>query len=397
MKKWVASAAVFSLIGLLYHPVAAEEASRVYSVSNRFFEVISDDPISVQYVNQASRHMQTMVERYFDLPKYFPQQIPIRLISDDDWDSDGDYHTGVEVAGKVTLSIRWAKDTEQDVVLRSLVQAFMVRLIIWHGGGSLAKNFPLWLELALVEELKNRLNPVYQDLLVRHTDALPLMKANAILTHSLPFRGKDRTLALNRFWMLRYLEQEAGSLNRLREVLLSLLTTADPIRAIASHNLSAFESADEFELWWATGFYDLISKRISPIYSLDRSRRLIQSLGTFTLSLHNRDTHVFLHDLWDKEDKATINKICQARLSVLKGNLRAINPIYYNPLLSLGQSLEAFLVGDRSGFQHAYDLFQYDYALANHVAIGIHRYLDRPAGSLGEFIFPKFRQSPILR
>ena len=348
-----------------------ETRPRVFAVSSADFDVVSEDAVAARYSLTASREVMDTVRRYFKLPGGPAKPILVRLVPSLKWSGEGSFHTIVETAGEVSVSIHWHRGLEREAFVRALVRASLLRWIIWTFGSRGELALPLWIELAMTEETIARNNPAYREYLrTAALDSLPFSLSGIIGVQSDGHSSPAASVAA--YWLFRFILSKCESREHFRTVLGRLIMgeNAQISREILRRTLGdRLPDGEDLDLWWLVGSYYITDTRGASVYSMARSVRLINDLSDFVLEVENGSARIDIQDLYSRREDGTVQAVIRRRLRAVQAEIALINPVYTNALISLGQSLEAVEKGDESSFQDLLRQFRKDTESAHHLSI----------------------------
>jgi hypothetical protein len=354
--------------------------SRIYTAHTHYFTFTSEDANTVQYLSGLSKEVVECLKRFFTIPKNFKYPVFVSVIPENRWKSALNFKVKKRITGKISLFIRWNRQTQLDWLIQALTRSFMENWLIWkYDNKNEPDKLPLWIELALVENVKIRLNPVYKDRLQKKAQSSNMLKLEEILNAESFFENKEQ-LAVNSYFFLHFLLSEADTLKEMRQILTEFLKGKDTTGIITQWKPHSFKNSQEIELWWAVAYYHMINQSTCPIYSLQMSKKSIEELMQFTiLDLSGRIHQLSLIELWEVRDDQIIGELLRGHILFVKENLHQINPVYYNTFLSLGQLFEILLhtdTDDRDRFEKFYALFKNDIVTANNLTNTINTLLE---------------------
>lgn len=323
--------------------------TELVSVQSDYFEIFAQDAASAQFVETLSAEVVREIGEIVPVPAANNTPVVVFLVAPGDWNGANQFTTRLGDSGEVITSIRWANDIQRDTVIRALVQALASRIIYRNFGRERVARFPLWAELGLLERVLVRLNATRRDYLALEArDAGP---GDVVTLFTLQRDDPEPpNLRTHAFWLMEALEVEAGTRAKVREWMLRLWTADSPGIVLVRIAPDIFRDQLAIRLWYAASYFKQVSVRTSPILSLSESEQFLTEVTRFRARFDGRDVLLQIDELWAGYGEQALMDTVTARLAVIRQSLAAINPVYYNATLKLGQALEAFAAGDSDGF-----------------------------------------------
>lgn len=346
----------FLAIALLVPTLGAK--SNLYSAGNAQFEIIGLHDRSVSYVEDLSRHIVEVAERYLNRNGLqFPQRILVSLKPDEYVEFEGEYTVRVGKRGFVNLDLRWEKPLSLLKTCRALSEALMVRYSIYNYGEFGPDYLPEWPATAIGTKAYFSLRPA-------QSRRLPDWLSNEVtptLESLLERRWSDFAADVNGYAFLVAMEQSGLERKKIRGLIVQSLNGVNIAKPLASLVQSGDPGVESLALneWWRASFQRLLTPPEEAVETMEGSRLWIETLADLSNTEFNE---LDLGQLWNERDNEALRELIEARYAILRLRIVRVNPAYFNAARSLGALFETYLSGDkRHKFLHNLTAFLGDF------------------------------------
>ncbi len=342
--------------------LAAETAERehtFFSSRTQYFEIVSNEGASTNFTAALARSLIHTTRNWLRLPSGFPNRIFVQLESPERYRFEEPFRTNIEVAGNVTLSVRWDRETELEDLERALVRALLMRVAIWNRVPDESVSVPPWLEMGMQRTLQAAGDPSYVDAMVRSIRERGPMPLREILYRN-EDEPPDEAFAVNAYWLLRHLDQAGGQSGRLHNFVLRLLAGGDPDASMMATFGSYIREIENAQLWWAVGVYERIQRRAVTQSHFHESRRLVNSHSRFTYRKEGEEVRLGVDELWEHRDEPVLRSDLVRRLQDMNLQMRLIHPFHFNSILSLRLTMMSLLEGTEEEYRRGVAMFRDD-------------------------------------
>ncbi|MEO0508690.1 MAG: hypothetical protein AAF065_02380 [Verrucomicrobiota bacterium] len=363
MRKSVQALLAMALCCLI-SPVPSLAESNLRTAENRQFEIVGLDSRSVTYIDELSRFIVEVSERYLDSERLrFPQRVLISLKPKQYVDFEGDYEIRVAEPGLVSLDLLWEEEVSLRTVFRAVSEALIVRYSIFNYGRGGLEYLPEWPAAAVGTEAYLRLRPALSDQLINWVDL-----STTATIHTLLNRGWDEPVAdANGYLLLLAIKEGGVAASELRGLIDRALSGADVAELLEAllklKNPAAIPL--DLENWWQASLVQVVLPKDGVVETMDVSQRWIKELSDVS---NLGDGGLDLRSIWKQRDDAELRATIQARYEIIRLRLIRVNPGYYNAARSLGFLFEVFLNSERSfEYIHSLTAFLSDYSDAQEI------------------------------
>ncbi|MEX2381079.1 MAG: hypothetical protein WD490_01740 [Opitutales bacterium] len=357
------------------------EPPKSYASHNRHFHVISKDMSSAAFVSRLGEKLTLQVRRWLPVPEATNPRIQVRL---DPYLRDTHsraFHTTSETGGIVTVSIQWDETTSLDIVERALAHALLTRIAIWNYGVVDGTRIPLWLELAVQQELRSSGEPAFVDSMAEKVRELGHLSVDEIVRRDRN-QPVDEAFSVSAYWFLRHLQEQGGHSGVLNHFIARLLSGEDPLNSLTATFGERFRRQEDVSLWWAVGLYDNLLGRMRMQERFIDSGRRISEFSRFTYLKEGKLVRLNIKELLEYREEPLVARDVEQRLERLHFEVHRIHPFHHNSLLSLMHTLHAFSEGDDDEFEEAYARFQDDMRDGEELHRETHDILDQAEAEL---------------
>lgn len=344
---------------------------------NPHFLIAGESLAGVTTLNRLSREMTAIAAATFNIPPRFARPVVVQLMPPEAMPGGPPYLISSGPRGGVTIAITWNSETSFEITCEALARGFLRQLgATWKPlPERTGYDPPDWLELGFSLLLEARLRghlPDYFARLARQRSPRPLAD---IVGARGPYGTQARDLALDAYWLLRFLRREAGNRRTYQRMLTETMLGKDGYVAILEHYRGHFSDRASLELWWAVGFNDLVRGRQRLVSSPAESRLTVQRLAELTPSWDGITRRVDLAALTHLREREEVREALRQRRLDANLALPQINPVYRNALISLIEAYEAYPLGEEP-FNTARQRFTEDL----HAATQLHQAIDSLLG-----------------
>lgn len=307
------------------------------------FEIAAVDPSVAHAIAAEAENAWRLLSGPLALPASFPTPVYVRVIpaSDGATEDRANFHVAGEVGGTVSVRIR-ADAATQAVVQHALVQGLLMRLAVARHGVHERFSVPWWLEDACVGWWQTRLEAAQLDALKQVSSREIPPPIDVLLQWP---RGADesRSFVNASIWLLTFLQAESGPGREWPAFLLRLLAGEEPMAALIASYPARFNTADERELWWETGYHHVRRVRTLPTLEAAESQEQIATLARFILVDPGGDGDVVvpLRTIVNRLDEPVVVAEISRRASELAKLIPSLHPFFRNAGLSLAEALAA--------------------------------------------------------
>jgi hypothetical protein len=322
----------------------------------KVMEIIGDEPDAAANTIQGQRSLMSLMAKFFTWPAADADisQIEVQLTPDAVVDFSGPFKVAHDASGHRVVFVRWNAETTFSDTCLALATAALEQLVVWHHDPATAEKIPDWLRLAMGKMLEVQLKAPLIDALVEdgsHEErALSLRQ---IVEAHAPFSDAFAPiLAVNSYWLARYLEEQAGDGPATRQLFDALASGADPVAALQAAFAGQFSDGRELETWWRVGYFDMLEKRAPIIQNFAQTRAELDHLQEVLVRRNGQDMRVQLDDAWPDHADPDVNKAVTAMEIEAHTKWPEVNPVYNNALVSMEAVLDALRRGDDEAALH---------------------------------------------
>ena len=345
----------------------------VFTAESKHFIVASRDADSAHYVDRLAKKLYGIVGEYVNLPDEYSEPIVIKLVPKEHWQSPAPFQTSAGVAGELSLHFGWDKDADFDWLVRGIVQVITTRAFVWHHGTSRVADMPYWLELALTEEARARMNPAKLSHIVETAQVTERLSVPTIIL-STRETGANADLVINSFAMLRAMRREYGA--ETRPFLSALIGSESPGITLAQSRPEIFHRQDAIESWWKRQYNHFLAKRTSVFWDTKQTRNQMLAWTRLNVSDSSEPLIMTITQTWHMRDEPGVRQKIVDRVAEVHDHIEQANPVYFNSMLSLGKVWEAVRDSDLSGLQINYERFKNDFTAAIDMDVRIQKALN---------------------
>ncbi len=351
------------------------------SVRTQYFEVVGPDGVSTDFTAALCRRLEDVTRPWLSLPVNFSNRIFVRLEPAESYRYETPFHTTAEVAGNVTVTVRWDESTRLTDLERGVARALLTRIAAWNNVSGDQVDVPLWLEAALQRVVRAAGNPSYVDGMARQMRERGPVPLKEILEREGGELYED-FFAVNAYWLLGHLQQHSRRSDRLHNFVIRLLSGNPPETSLMATFASEFQESENAQLWWSVGVHDRIRRRAMTQSHFYDSRQLVRTMSRFTFRKDEGETLLGLEDLWDHRNEPVLRNELVQRMERINFEMGSIHPFHFNAILSLGQVMGSLYDGSESEFMNLVSTFRADY----HEAEQLFRETEEALDSLEEAI-----------
>ena len=305
------------------------------------------------------------LQRPLDLPERgFPTTMTIRLLPATQWSGPVPFRASAEMAGQVTVRVRWSTPAESEPALRrALVQALLMRTAIaWHGLGP-SLRVPFWLEQACFAWSLTHTHAALMDEWQEDSAlvAPPSLAGVLALNRATP---PTREEELGSLWLMAHLQSESGPDRRWPVLLRALLGGEDAAPAVGRIYGGYFADEAARELWWQVGWHAQRRLSATAVNRAADSRAWVAGRSRWVAQREGTEVVLSLDQVFAARKEPWVAAELQLRIGQLQGGLGSnlLHPFYRNAALSMGRVYEAAKAGDARAFAAAAAEAKQDFA-----------------------------------
>lgn len=316
---------------------AAEEATPVLvqSAPGRF-EIAARDPSAGHVVVALAEETWRLLEGPLGLPQSFASPVYVRLVEERRSPS---FVVAAEPGGVVSLRIRWVRGEEPSprTVREALVSGLIVRRAVATQGAVGRAAVPAWLSIGAAGWCETRSNPAYADAVKYRSERSGVPELAQVFSAT----AQAEALELGALWLFTLLQAET---TRAAEwpAFLSKVSLGEPSeKALEELYPGRFESLDDRELWWQTGWHQLRRVRTLPGLDAAESRAELALLARFVFAPGESDRVTPLRVILDPRRNVVVGVELRRRSVELSKIMPLLHPFYRNAGLSLAAVFES--------------------------------------------------------
>ncbi len=333
----------------------------VRSGDSDWFTIVAPDGPAASFLQRTASAVEFTLRNELEMGGDWASPRSYVLVSEGRTPGKSGYWTERERdSDRVNAVIAWDKNTPEADSWRSVTRAALSRWLYKTQGAEAARLLPRWLEWALAENARKVDDQFNESRLRRDAGSLPL-PLSRLLSPEPPPAAESARFAAQSYWLLQWIKAESGRPAAAREKLLALTATDQPLYQLSRLKPDDISSEADLELWWAVGFGSVSARPERAIMEAEESRDVVIRATLFDVNDGNGDLQINLVDLWNAKRTPATDLLVLARIRALKFEIMRVNPLYQNPLISLGRTLEAFLSRDVKKLEADYRLFVDDF------------------------------------
>jgi len=312
------------------------------------FEIAAVDATVGHGVAALAEEAWRLLEVPLALPDEFPTPIFVRVLPASDRASpSAPFRAGVEAGGIVSSRLR-ADAATPPIIRRMLVQALLVRIAVARHGVTPSLTVPFWLEQACAGWWETRASAAQLDALKQISARQSPPSMESLLGWH---RGIDDSVTnlMAAIWLLTFFQSESGPAEEWPTLLLRLLNGEDPLASVAASYPGRFNSAEERELWWQTGYHHVRRTRTLPSLEAADSRTRVRSLARFVFAGPTEgDMIVPLPLVLARASEPIVQAEIARRAAELTKLIPSLHPFYRNAGLSLHEAFVALAASPKT-------------------------------------------------
>lgn len=300
------------------------------------FEIAARDPSAGHGVAALAEETWRLLEGPLGLPQSFSSPVFVRLSEERRAPL---FQVEAEPGGIVSLRIRWVRGEEPPprTVREALVSGLIVRRTVAAHGASARPTVPAWLSLGAAGWCETRSNPAYADAVKYRSERTAVPELAQVLSAT----AAPEVLELGAFWLFTLLQAES---TRAAEwpAFLARVSRGEPSEKLLEELYPArFESPEDRELWWQTGWHQLRRVRTLPGLDAAESRAELAMLARFVFAPGESDRVTPLRAILDPRRNVVVGIELRRRSVELAKILPLLHPFYRNAGLSLAGVFES--------------------------------------------------------
>lgn len=316
---------------------AAEEATPVLvqSAPGRF-EIAARDPSAAHGVATLAEETWRLLEGPFGLPQGFASPVFVRLIEER---RSPLFMVEAEPGGIVSLRIRWVRGEEPPprTVREALVSGLIVRRAVAAHGAMARAGVPAWLSLGAAGWCETRADPAYADAVKYRSERSAVPELAQVLSAT----AAPEALELGSLWLFTLLQAETTRAAEWPAFLAKISQGEPSEKALDEIYPGRFESPEDRELWWQTGWHQLRRVRTLPGLDALESRLELAALARFVFAPGESDRVTPLRAILDPRRNVIVGVELRRRSAELARLLPLLHPFYRNAGLSLSTAFES--------------------------------------------------------
>jgi len=330
-------------------------------LQNEHFEVDAPDNVSAHTVMNLALGLHTLMAKYLPWPTSPPSLIQVQLVPAAQADFTAPFIIQPQHDGHRLALVRWSADTKFADVCLALGWVSLESVVSWRDGPSAVDKAPDWMKLAFGKMLEARYKPAVLDAFSAQALQFPALTLSQIMTAHGPYGADLPILAINSFWLAKFLDEKCGTPVNDAKLFTALAFGGSPPDTLAATFPGEFEDPRGLELWWEVNYRGLIHERASPVLSMADSRALLDQMQFVDVP---RPGDVALRTRLDDAWVSRKDKTVQAALATTILNARElplkINPVYKNAALSLLRVMVDLSGDDDKAFHSDWTQYQAD-------------------------------------
>jgi hypothetical protein len=342
-------------------PAAEQPVPRLFYTKPGQFEIVVVNAEDAQQALSLGRSVWQALEAPMGLPpEGFSSPVSVRFVPADQWTSPSPFVVLVEPGGRVSVSVRWAQDTDPLFVRRAFVQGVILRqAVAWHGINT-GLTVPLWLEQACTAWSLVRERPAMKDWFQQESAGIKVPPLRSLLLWE---RGavESRGWELSSLWLFLQLQAEASSdPARWGGWVRGIVGGADPVDTLTRSYAGLWPDASTLELWWQTVFVHQCRLPGLPVMTAEASRGWLADRSRWLAGRNGREVVLALDELPALGKEPWVKTELTERVQQTRSVLGVIHPFYANAAISIGRVYAAALNGDESACKEAVAAFERD-------------------------------------
>jgi hypothetical protein len=306
------------------------------------FEVAAVDSSVAHAIATSAEDAWRLLSGPLGLPDAFPTPVYFRVVpTAPGTAAEGPpFHVTVEIGGTVSVRLRSEVATQSVAVRRALVRGLLTRLAVARHGFHERQTVPWWLEHGCVGWWQTRFDAAQLDALKQEAAHQTPPAVDVLLRWPRDFE-EPRDMITASTWLLTYLQADSGPAREWPTFLLRLLAGEDPVEALVASYPGRFSTAEERELWWATGFHHVRRVRSLPSLEAADSQHQLGALARFVFAdlSGDSDAVVPLRQVIARTKEPVVAAELARRATYLAKLVPALHPFYRNAGLSLAEIL----------------------------------------------------------
>jgi hypothetical protein len=278
----------------------------------------------------------------FGLPNAFSSPVFVRLLDEPESVGHATLEARVEAGGVVSIWIRRPAAAAEVEALwrRGLVRGLLLRLAVsWHGADE-RLMVPYWLETSAMAWCVTRAHPARLDEFKYESETVAPPAIDEVFMFSAASTDRRR-LEIAALWLLAFLQGESSRDGEWPGFLRGALKGEAPAAALAGNFPGRYNSAQDRELWWHTGWHHLRRVRTLPSLDAAESRVELAQLGRFVFAHGDTDVVLSLRTIVDYGADVVVGAEIKRRSAEVGRLTAGLHPFYRNAGLSLAAALES--------------------------------------------------------
>ncbi|PAW65528.1 MAG: hypothetical protein B9S34_10720 [Opitutia bacterium Tous-C1TDCM] len=302
------------------------------------FEVAALDASDAHAVAAAGTELWRHLAAPLALPDAFPTPIFVRVVPEpaaEDGAAATEFSAVAESGGVVSVRLVRRGALDGRTVQRALIRGLLLRLRTAAFGGERQGDPPAWLETGLRGWAEMRGEPAQLDRLKYEAARETPLRLAELWAGAAREPGPAYERAAT-VWVTLLLG-DTGRAGEWPALLRALLGGAEPAAALAASYPGRFDTAEERELWWASGWHHVRRLRTLPHLEAGESRAELEALVRFVFAApdEDRDLAVPLAEAVQHPPDGLLDAEIGRRRQRLERLVPALHPFYRNAGLAL--------------------------------------------------------------
>ena len=348
MPRHICALIVFSLLVASLH--GQDQPQRIYSAENAHFEIISNDPISLSWMQRLSAVIASdLIQLTGFHDSAIQRKIIVELQPTDSSHSGSDYQIKLDPRGYYRLQLMWSEHVTIELTLQALCDVFLQPYRYNKFGLRQSHAVTYWLQTALQQWLYIRRFPAERLTFKDQLNQAPSGSLEQSLTS--PPSSSLRSSRWECLAILELIRQNSTSKKSFQATLAHYLGT-NPFKELLETTFPKLSNLS-LDTWWFSKRKDISISASQLCESIHISHSWLDDLATFHQLQDQKNDPINLKQLWHERENLIRKKQVRARMSILQGRIQEINPTYFNAARALNALFYSALYGQtKSEFTH---------------------------------------------
>ncbi|MDR2844945.1 MAG: hypothetical protein LBV28_02500 [Puniceicoccales bacterium] len=362
----------------------AQPERRAVEFETECFRIYSYDALSASYVTALAEYLEKWFVRELRwTAPHGDRRVRVELIPAADAIGPDAYRIN-DSAGQISLYVRWAHDTDWDVLAYSLSHALLARAFQAQGAPAPVGAVPRWLIAACAGELASRDTAILDEWTRRalETAPMPLAALDAGPPAGAVTRPESAEFRRQAFWFFRHLRRECAGMRHAPTAPIVALARGQKLDAVLETLFrDTWRDADQRALWWPAGYTQLIHERAMPAFSMQTSREKLADATDFVFAPTGADQRFSpLEIIGLREQFPVVRTVVGQRLHQFRFDILRVNPVWHNAWRAYGVFLEKFSDANESTLRKLWEEAQREIEQAGALEEEIKRTLGKIGG-----------------